>query len=183
MWSLLLLLGCGDDEPVLSALPSAEQVRAVEAEREAQALKASPAAMEAAYVKAEGVYVDARYLGGRRLTAVRGEVEAQLGALVEERELPVGQGTEMRFQRGNLRVSDDGDIYMIDVPLPEPMRRSDALAALGFPVYLTREYNELTHEYRLTHVWGFRRLRFVRAAPGSEDIARVEAWKRSPTGD
>lgn len=168
---------------MVSALPSVEEVRAVREDREAQARRATPAALEAAYTRPEGVYVDARYLGGRRLAGVRGEVEAQLGALLEERELPAGQGIELRFQRGNLRVSDDGVIYLIDVPLPEPMRRGEALTALGFPVQLTREYNALTHEYRLTHAWGFRRLRFMRTAPGSEDIARVEAWKSSPGGD
>lgn len=164
----------------MSGLPSEEQVAEVRAQREARARATTPAAVEAAYQKPAGVWIDARYLGGRRYASVRGEVEAQLGALVEERDLPEGQGTEHRFQRGNLRVDDDGAIYLVDVPLPEPMRRADALAALGFPPQLTRDYNVLTLEYRLTNVWGFRRLRFLRAQAGSEEVVRVEAWKASP---
>ena len=70
---------------------------------------------------------------------------------------------------------------MLDIPLPEPMRRDEALRSLGFPDLAPRDYNVLTLEYRLTNAWDFRRLRFSRAEPGSDRIDRVEAWKRSPT--
>jgi hypothetical protein len=65
---------------------------------------------------------------------------------------------------------------MVEVPLPEPMRRSDAMAVLGLPPP-TREYQAFSMEFRLLNQWGFRRIRFIRVEPGSEDIAKVQAWK------
>lgn len=174
-WFPLAWLACGGDEPVLPAVPDTpEEVRE---KRAAEELATSPRAMEARYEKPAGVYVDVRYLGGRALVAVRGEVEAQLGALVEERFLPEGQGKEMRFERGTIRVYD-GAIYMIDVALDPPLRRNEALAQLGFPDSVPRDYIVLSREFRANQVWEFRRLRFFRVEEGSELVNRVQAWKR-----
>ena len=49
-------------------------------------------------------------------------------------------------------------------------------SALGFPP-ATRDYQALSLEFRLLNSWGFRRLRFFRAARGSEDVVKVQAWK------
>lgn len=173
---LLLLLACGDPEPVLQAVAPPRTPQEIAEQREKAELRASTANLEATYVKGEGVYVDARYLGGRRYDAVRAEIEQQLGAVVEEREAP-GGAREVVFERGSLRLSD-GTIQMVDVPLPEAVRRSDALALLGFPP-ATGEYKPFLLEYRLLNEWGFRRIVLVRAERGSEDIVRVQAWKFS----
>lgn len=173
---LLLALACGDPAPVMQAVQPATTPEAIAEKRAAAELRASPANVEATYAKPEGVYVDAHFLGGRSYDAVRAEVEAQLGAVVEERE-GVSGGREIVFERGTLRIVD-GRIQMVEVPLPEPVRRTAALGMLGFPP-ATGDYKALALEFRLVNEWGFRRLRLVRAARGSEDVVRVQAWKFS----
>ena len=55
--------------------------------------------------------------------------EAQLGALVSQG--PTSDGAlAYVFRRGTVRVAD-GNIQMIEISLPEPLRRSEALAVLG----------------------------------------------------
>jgi hypothetical protein len=182
---LLLLLGlvagCDPPAPVLRAVDPPRTAEAVAERRAASELRASPSAVEAAYVKAPGVYIDARYLGGRAYRAVRAEVEEQLGAVLEEQEpsgTPGGEGVRsVVFERGTLRLAGD-TIQMIEVPLPEPVRRTEALGMLGFPP-ATGHYLALSLEFRLTNTWGFRRIRFFRAARGSEDVTRVQVWKSS----
>ena len=68
---------------------------------------------------------------------------------------------------------------MIQVPLPEPLRRSEALQSLGFPLFADR-YLTFHREYRLNHQWEFRRIRLKREAPESEFITEVEAWRWIP---
>ncbi|MFN7147103.1 MAG: hypothetical protein ACK4YP_25260, partial [Myxococcota bacterium] len=126
---LLLLAACGDPEPVLQAVTPPRTPEEVAEQRERAELRASPANLDASYTKAEGVYVDARYLGGRRYDAVRAEIEQQLGAVVEEREAP-GGAREVVFERGSLRLSG-GTIQMVDVPLPEPVRRCVTCSSAG----------------------------------------------------
>lgn len=173
---LLLLLACGDPEPVIQAVAPPRTPTQIAEERARAELRTSPANVEATYVKPEGVYVDARYLGGRQYDAVRAEIEQQLGAVLEDRPA-TEKAREIVFERGSLRVVD-GAVQMVEVPLPEPVRRSEALALLGFPP-ATGEYKAFALEYRLLNEWGFRRLRFVRAARGSEEITSVQAWKFS----
>jgi hypothetical protein len=173
------LFACSDPEPVIRAVEPTEKVAAAQAKREAEALHASPKAIDVGYRKADGVYVDAHYLGGRSWSAVRAEVEKQLGAVIEERTTAEGD-REVRLERGTVRL--DGDrIMLVDVTLPEPARRSEALAQLGFPPNAT-EYVSSTLDFRLENAWGFRRLVFVRAARGSEDVVRVQCWKFTPAG-
>lgn len=167
------LLACGAPEPVIQAVEPPATAEEARERRVAAELKASPQNIDATYKRAEGVYVDVRYLGGRDYKAARAEIADQLGAVVEE---DVVEGaSQVLFERGTIRL-DEGRIQMIEVPLPEPMRRSDALAALGFPP-ATRDYQALSLEFRLLNSWGFRRLRFFRAARGSEDVVKVQAWK------
>lgn len=180
---LPLLLACGSDEPVLSGVAPPVPIPSIEAaEGTAEAAPADGA--EAApdgptvYQRAEGVYVDARYLGGKRYREVRDEVAAQLGALQSAEDLPGDNGREMVFERGNLRLIDD-QIILVEVPLPTPLRRTEALAILGFPP-ATGRYLILHREFRLNHVWGFRRLRMMRENRNSENVIRVQAWYRVP---
>lgn len=176
----LLLLACGTDEPVVRAVPPAKTVEEVRQAREDAEIRASPYAIDMGYHKPEGVYVDVRYLGGRTYTIVRDAVTTQLGALASESTLPSEQGTELTFERGTLRVKD-GRIVLVDVPLPEPMRRSEALRVTGFPDQVPRSWVLLSGEFRLTNSFDFRRIVFVRAAPESEDVVRVQAWKSGLT--
>ncbi len=150
--------------------------------RQLSEIKSKPATAAAlGYTKPEGVYVDARYLGSQAFSVARGEIEQQLGAVVEETELPEGQGQQIALQRAKLRVYKDR-IYMIEVPLPEPLRRDQALATLGFPVLTTASWTPFSGEYRLLNVWGFRRLIFTRKSNGSEDIVSVQAWRPLEAG-
>ena len=170
---LFLLLACTDPTPIVSGVQP-RPVEAIAAKREAEALRASPTALDAAYKKPDGIYIDARYLCGRTYTAIRDEVETQLGALISERDLPEG-GKELVFDRARAQVVED-TITMIEVPLPERLRRTEALAVLGFPP-ATGDYHPTSGGFRLLNVWGFRRIIFHRAEPGGEDIDRVEVWK------
>lgn len=176
---ILALLACFDDEPVVVVVPDPEKVQAAREKRETEELRASPRQIEAGYQKAEGVYVDARFFGGRTYSLVRDHVTTQLGALVEDTELGAEDGRELRFERGVLRVREDR-IEMVTVPLPEPVRRSEALRLTGFPDQVPRNWIQLSGEFRLTNAFEFRRIIFKRAAAGSEDVVSVAAWKVAP---
>ncbi|MES2637967.1 MAG: hypothetical protein V4850_00730 [Myxococcota bacterium] len=173
---LLLLLACDGPEPVLRAVDVPETVEQVAARRAAAELRVTPENIDATYVKPEGVYIDARHFGGRGYRSARAEVEQQLGAVIEEREAQAG-AREIVFERGTLRLSGD-TIQMIEVPLPEPVRRTEALGQLGFPP-ATDEYQSLSLEFRLLNAWGFRRIRLIRVARGAEEITRVQVWRFS----
>ena len=175
MW-LAFVLACADSEgPVVRAVappkPTAEDIAA---KREREELRASPRNLEVNYVKPERVYVDVQFLGGRRWDNVRDILVDQLGALVaQERD---AQGNErMKLERGTVTV-DDGVIAVIDVPLPEPMRRAEAMVACGFSG-LADKYLPFTHEFRVTQFQGFRRIVLHRVAADDEFINRVTGYK------
>lgn len=177
-WCWALVAACNRNEPVVSAVP-APDVQAVTDAREAAEARTKPAAVEQVYQKAPGVYVDVRFLAGRPYARIRDELRAQLGEVTGTRDL--GElGEEKTFERGTLRVDVDGRIYMVAVPLPEPMRRSDALASLGLPVQVDH-WMSLSREFRLNDVFGLRRVRMERASPGAEEVSRVEAWVYAPS--
>lgn len=72
------------------------------------------------------------------------------------------QGIEYVYDRGTIYVYD-GRIYRLDIPLPEHMRRSEALLTLGFPEQVDKYL--ITHrEYVLENEWAFRRLRMMRVS-------------------
>jgi hypothetical protein len=180
----LLLLNACSGEPAAPALVEAPRptVEQIEKKRKLSEIKSRPnTAAALIYAKPEGVYVDARYLGLQSYSLARGEIDQQLGAIVEQSDLPDGQGQSIRFERGTLRVYNDR-IYLVDVPLPEPLRRDQALGVLGFPVLSTASWTGFSGEYRLLNVWGFRRVIFERKDPNSEDIVRVQAWRPSEPG-
>ena len=64
----------------------------------------------------------------------------------------------------------------IEVPLPEPLRRTEALMVLGLPP-VQDAYRAMTFEYRISNVHGFRRIRLFRAEREGETVNRVELWK------
>ena len=175
---VLTLAGCPAEEPVVKAVVSPKTAEEVQARREAAEGRTRPEHIDATYQKVEGVYIDARYFGGRNYAAIRGEIEAQLGAVAEERDLG-DQGREVRFERGTLRVVGEL-ITMIEVPLPENLRRTEALGVLGFPPAISWAEQQPTNEFRLQRQFGFRRIIFHRIQPGSELVDRVTAWHRSP---
>lgn len=178
MSALLLLVACSG-EPAAPALvepvrPTAEQIEKKRAQSELKHHPNTAAAL--VYQKAEGVYVDARYLGQQSYSVARAEIEAQLGAVQSQSDLPPGQGVQIVLERGTLRVYDDR-IYLVDVPLPQPVRRDQALGLCGFPSTGALDYAEFTGEYRVLNRWGFRRVTFERKDRESEDIVRVLAWR------
>ncbi len=177
MWLALVFACAGDDEPAVRAVrPPPPTVEEVAAKREAEAIRASPRNLEVNYVKPEGVYVDAHFFGGRRWENVRDIVVEQLGATVEESTDAQGR-TVRRFERGTLTLADDGDIEEIEVPLPEPMRRADAMVACGFSGLADR-YLSFTYEYRVTQFQGFRRIVLHRVAKKDDMVDRVTAQHR-----
>ncbi len=164
-----LLVACGSDEPVLPGV--------VTPRLQAQEPTAAPTEPEA-YERPAGVLVDVQYLCSHPLTTIRGEVLDQLGRLTESSTLPAGQGEELVLERGALRVVDDR-IYMIRLPLPEPMRRADVLRVVGLPPQVGETI--LTHrEYRLNHERGFRRIRMKRQSRNNELVTEVELWHFIP---
>jgi hypothetical protein len=174
----LLLLACSQ-EPAAPAVvePPRPSVESLERKRKLSELKSRPnTAAALVYKKAEGVYVDARYLGQQSFSVARAEIEQQLGAVVEETELPPGQGQQIRLEKGTLRVQNDR-IYLVDVALPEPMRRDQVLGFLGFPPTPNVSWTSFSGEFRLMNAWGFRRVIFSRKERNSEDIIRVQAWR------
>lgn len=176
---LLCCSGC-TPEPVVSGVqPPRQSVEQITEQRRVQELRASPQNLIATYKKPEGVYIDARYFGGRNYDQVRDQLTDQMGALQDSEDLG-WQGKEMVFERASVRVKD-GAIYMISVPLPEALRRTETLGVLGFPP-AARDYIDLTHEYRLNNAWSFRRIRFIKVSPQGEEIQRVELWKTEPEG-
>ncbi len=174
----LALLACGPPEPVVRAVKPTPTVEEIAARREAEELKASPRVLEVGYEKPAGVYIDVAFLGGRRYDHVRAELEGQLGSVREEIDIALAE-KEVRFQRGIVRT-DSGVLVSFEIPFPEPLRRSEALAALGFPAADAGRYTDLTFEFRLNNVRGFRRVIFHRAERGGELIDRVVAHKKNP---
>ena len=132
----VLLIACwGSDEPLVRAIDAPVVTpEQIEAKREAEELRASPRIMEVNYKKPEGVYIDVQFMGGRRVDNIRDILADQLGALVEQSELVDGKQT-MKFERGELKIVD-GAIAVINVPLPEPVRRTEAMALAGFSTHV-----------------------------------------------
>ena len=131
-----------------------------------------------AYVKRDSVYIDVLHLGGLDWQLQQTVLNNQLGSLQQSTELPMQQGVEHIYDRGTIYVYD-GRIYRLDIPLPEHMRRSEALLTLGFPEQVDKYL--ITHrEYVLENEWAFRRLRMMRVSKENELVTMVSAWKFYP---
>ena len=130
------------------------------------------------YQKSPDVYIDVFYLGGRSYTNSQGIIAEQLGEFQEVINLPMGKGQRYRFEKGNVQVLDD-EIYMLQIALPEPKRRSDTFVSMGFPEQIDNYI--ITHrEYIVEHQWEFIRFRLRRESKDSEFVNRFEAWKWDP---
>ncbi len=187
---VLMLAGsqaCGNEEPVLLGVsPEQREREQRQQEREGvwqrnipeSATRDAPSGQPVAYEKPEGVYVDLHWLGGRRYDDAAEQLQAQLGALAERREIDTRRGEELVYERGVARVVR-GTVYMVRVDLPEPMTRTDALLVTGFSIYADH-WRETHLEYRLANSWGFERFRLQRAEPGGDRVVSVEAWKLRP---
>lgn len=165
-----LLIACGEPEPVLPGVPEARLTPS-------EGAAPTPEAPQV-YERPPGVMVDVQYLCGHPLSEVRSEVLAQLGALASSTDLPPGRGEELQMERGSLRALDDR-IYMMRIPLPEPMRRADVLRLIGLPPQVG-ETIQTHREYRLNHERGFRRIRMMRQSRRSELVTEVEVWQFIP---
>ena len=174
-----LLLGCREEAPVLTGIPAEPllQGTASAEERRIQLAEDLPETSTTAYVKPDGVYIDVSHLTSRSFRDNRDLIGDQLGELISSRSLH-DEVTEMTFAHAVVRLSEDR-IFMMRVPLEEPMRRSDALQQLGFPLFADR-YITFHREFRLNHEWNFRRIRLLRLEPGSELIDTVELWRYIP---
>ncbi|MEC7946126.1 MAG: hypothetical protein VX265_01080 [Myxococcota bacterium] len=177
-----LLLACSSGEPVLPGVPDERLLSAsppAERTEDAEApTRDGRSANPDLYRKAANVWVDVNHLAGKQWSDVRGQAAEQLGPIAESVELPGDNGTELRFARGAVRVVEDR-VYMMRVPLPEPMRRGPALEAIGMPPF-TGGYMVMHREYRLNNERGFRRIRMRRLGPDSELVTEIESWRWIP---
>ena len=170
---LVLLLGaCESPAPVLSGIPEGPLL--------ADTPSSSPnkEALPTPYTKPEEVWVDIRYLCGQPLTAIRADLLDQLGPQLRIRELDSVRGREIQYERGRIRVLN-GVVYMMSVPLNEPMYRRVAFERTGFPAFSGAAI-QLSGEYRMNNEWDFRRIRMTRIERDSEFVNHVEAWRWLP---
>lgn len=179
--SLALLAACSGGDPVLQGVPGDRLLAPAPADAGPGSEQGPPDGRSAdpeRYAKAADVWVDVNHIAGKQWSEVRAEAADQLGPLAESVELPGDNGVELRFARGAVRVAEDR-VYMMRVPLPEPMRRGPALEAIGMPPY-TGGYLIMHREYRLNNERGFRRVRMRRLDSESEQVTEVEAWRWIP---
>ena len=169
---ILALVSCDPPEPVISGIPS-EPLLVESQQGTPTFVKKKPI-----YVKPEGVYVDVRNLCGQRLEAVRDQIYDQLGTRQNIRNLGEVLGREIQFTRGTIRVLD-GVVYMMSVPLNEPMYRRQALQSIGFPAQTTSVL-AYSGEYRINNQWDFRRIRMRRSKRDAETIAEIDVWRWLP---
>ena len=171
---LLLIFSCRESAPVLQGIEEPGLLNDITSAQENRTIQEPPLI----YKKAEGVYIDVFYLGGRSFTESRGILVEQLCDLEENTELPLGNGIVYRYRRGSIQVLED-EIYLLKIPLPESMRRSQSLQALGVPEQIDKYL--ITHrEYRVENQWEFRRLRLKRENSQNELVTHFEAWKWVP---
>ncbi len=172
LWVLLcgLTLACGEPEPVLPGVP--------EPQLTPQPVRSQASTEPDVYELPPGVLVDVQYLCGQPLSEMRSEVLTQLGVLVSSTELLPGKGEELQMERGTIRAVDDR-IYMLRIPLPEPMRRADVMRLIGLPPQVG-ETIQTHREYRLNHERGIRRIRMMRQSRRNELVTEVEIWQFIP---
>jgi len=164
--------GCEPPEPVLSGIPG-QPILEEQVEE-----KPKPPQAPRVYVKADDVDIDVRYICGKRLAAVKTQLHEQLGTKQSERSLNGNHGREVQYTRGRIRVQD-GTVYMMSVPLNEPLYRREALQKLGFPPF-TGGVIRTSREYRINNAWDFRRIRMKRVGRDAEKVTNVEVWRWLP---
>ena len=127
---LRVLLACDPPDPVLSGIPEGPLLAAPPT---SDVENDQPEPVEA-YVKPPEVHVDIRHLCGQQFDAVRADLIEQLGERQRVRVLDAVRGREIQYERGRVRVLD-GVVYMMSVPLNEPMYRRVAFERTGFPAF------------------------------------------------
>lgn len=162
-----IALGCMSGEPVLTGL-SATPV----------AVESTESAELVAYTKPEHVLVDVPHVVGKSLDVARGDLEDQLGSVQTVSELGAREGREIVFERGRVRELN-GSIYQVYVELPRPMRRSEAMLAVGLPSQV-REWLGVTLEWRTSWAHGMERIRMGREERDSEFVLWVEVRRYNP---
>jgi hypothetical protein len=173
-WLIISLawLACDPPEPVISGIPSEPLLS------EATKKEAAPARTPKPYSKPDGVYVDVRQLCGKRLEAIREHIHEQLGTQQNIRDLDARSGREIQYTRGRIRVLN-GVVYMMSIPLIEPMYRREALQKTGFPAQ-TSSVLSYSGEFRINNQWDFRRIRLKRTERDAETISDVDVWRWLP---
>jgi len=174
-FSLLLaavFVACDPPEPVISGIPSQPLLSAPEEEAPKKPKVSKP------YVKPQDTYVDVRHLCGQRLESVRDHIHDQLGRRQNTRDLGEVLGREIQYTRGRIRVLD-GVVYMMSIPLIEPMYRRQALQQTGFPAQ-TSNVLSYSGEFRINNQWDFRRIRLRRSQRDAETISEVDVWRWLP---
>mgnify|MGYP001229975055 CR=1 FL=1 len=169
----VLSLGCDPPEPVLSGIPANPILEEQNEEDDNGAAKAPRT-----YVKAEDVTIDVRHICGKNIDNVRTQIHEQLGTKQSVRMLKGNHGREIQYTRGRIRVHDDV-VYMVNIPLNEPLYRREALQQLGFPPF-TGGVIRTSREYRINNAWDFRRIRMKRAGRDAEKVTEVEVWRWLP---
>ena len=169
---IAFLVSCDPPEPVISGIPR-EPLLAASQNETSKTVK-----QKRTYVKPEGVYVDVRHLCGQRMEAIRDHIHDQLGTRQNIRSLGEVLGREIQFTRGTIRVLD-GVVYMMSIPLIEPMYRRQALQTIGFPAQTTSVL-AYSGEYRINNQWDFRRIRMRRSKRDAETISEVDVWRWLP---
>ena len=170
--TLLALTACSPPDPVLSGIPDQPLLAPKADGTEDSSNEAAP------YVKPADVYVDIRHLCGQRMDAVRVELNEPLGGRQSVRELGAVDGREIQYIRGTIRVVD-GTIYMVSVPLIEPMYRRVAFQQTGFPAF-SGGVIRLSNEFRINNSWDYRRIRMKRVSRDAEMVSEIEAWRWIP---
>ncbi len=173
----LLLVACnGSSEPTVRAVrPPAPTPEAIAEKRVREELRTSPRNLEVNYEKPPGVYIDAQFLGGRRWENVRTIILDQFGPLLEQT-IDVRGHEVKRLERGTITI-EGGEIDEVIIPLPEPLRREQAMIACGFSG-LVDHYLSFTREYRVTQFQSFRRIILHRAAPNDDMVVKLTAQKK-----
>jgi hypothetical protein len=174
MYLFLLIFACRESSPVLQGIEEPEILNDITSASQNRTVEKKPKV----YQKADGVYIDVFYLGGRSFSETRGILAEQFGDLTESMELPMNNGMKYQFEKGHIQVLED-EIYLIKVPLPEVMRRSQTFQIFGFPEQIDKYM--ITHkEYRVENQWEFRRFRLRRDSEKNEFVTHFEAWKWVP---
>jgi hypothetical protein len=162
-----IALGCMSGEPVLTSLSATPAV-----------VGSTSASEPLAYTKPENVLVDVPHMVGKSLDVARGDLEEQLGSVQTVSELGAREGREIVFDRGHVRELN-GSIYLVYVDLPRPMRRSEAMFAVGLPSQV-REWLGVTLEWRTSWAHGMERIRMGREERDSEFVLWVEVRRYNP---
>ncbi len=166
------MTACDPPEPVISGIPSQPLLSPIE-ETEQKKPRSPPP-----YAKPTDVYVDVRHLCGKRFESIRDQIYEQLGAKQNTRDLGEVYGQEIQYTRGRIRILD-GVVYMMSIPLLEPMYRRQALQQTGFPAQ-TSSVLSYSGEFRFNNQWEFRRIRLKRSMRDAETVSEVDVWRWLP---